>query len=67
MTKKEAMEKCLQIWLKMREYQPEYYTFQYIEETLKPRAYEELTGEELVHVTKYSYETCSNADGWKSV
>ena len=32
---------------------------------LGPRAYEEVTGEELVHVTKYSYETCSNADGWK--
>lgn len=33
---------------------------------LGPRAYEELTGEELVQVTKYSYETLSNTEGWKA-
>ena len=33
---------------------------------LGPRAYEELTGKELAHVTKYSYETLSNTEGWKA-
>lgn len=32
---------------------------------LGPRAYEEKTGEELAHITKYSYETLSNTEGWE--
>ena len=33
---------------------------------LGPEAYEEKTGDEYLHTTKFSYETLSNAEGWKS-
>ncbi len=32
-----------------------------------PRAFEEKTGEEFQYVTKYSYESGSNRDGWPSL